>query len=385
MSKQMILRLLYDPEDAGQGAPVIDLVLIHGLDGDLMKTWTHNNTMWPRDLFPLHHPQTRVMTFGYNGNMYRNDSIAGVRDNARALLSQLRSRRTKPGQGAQTTPIIFLAHCLGGLIVKQALCFANAEPQYTTIAESTRVLLFFGTPHCGADKSQWRSVAEGFSALESPRSKRGSSILSKALIRDSDDLQEISEDFAQLTSRYTIVTYYEMEKFPGTDNIIVSATSARMGLRNETAVPVSEHHLDICKFKNGFEDPTFLDVAQHVQAVVPAKRMNARQVSWEIQSMDGDGDEGVAGLGRVKGRQVPPLAVEPGPAPAGRAPRRDGEEDRPELVTSPVSGVASPVEEVVSEGSRPQKGQDFEPWKPQRRTSSKVGQWLMETFGGGRR
>ena len=56
------------------------------------------------------------MTFGYNGDIYKNQSIAGIRGNARALLTRLRDERDEVDDGR---PIVFLAHGLGGLIVKQ--------------------------------------------------------------------------------------------------------------------------------------------------------------------------------------------------------------------------------------------------------------------------
>lgn len=50
--------------------------------------------------------------------MYRNNSVASIRDNARSLLSYLELER-RPARRRDSIPIVFVAHCLGGLIVKQ--------------------------------------------------------------------------------------------------------------------------------------------------------------------------------------------------------------------------------------------------------------------------
>jgi hypothetical protein len=83
-------------------------------------------------------PSIRVLSFGYSGDIYENDSVAGIRGNARALLVHLKLRREDLDA---SRPIIFLAHCLGGLIVKQAMCYANSISQYETIALATRGLV----------------------------------------------------------------------------------------------------------------------------------------------------------------------------------------------------------------------------------------------------
>lgn len=93
---------------------------------------------WPRDLLPKVQPSIRVLSFGYSGDVYENDSVAGIRGNAKALLVHLKLRREDLDA---SRPVIFLAHCLGGLIVKQAMCYANNMNQYETIASATRSLV----------------------------------------------------------------------------------------------------------------------------------------------------------------------------------------------------------------------------------------------------
>lgn len=108
----------------------LSIVLVHGVNGDLVKTWKdpQSGTFWPQELLPQKFPQARVLSFGYNADMYRNNSAAGIRDNARTLLSYLCLEREELDS---PTPIVFIAHCLGGLIVKQALYFAEFDSDPT--------------------------------------------------------------------------------------------------------------------------------------------------------------------------------------------------------------------------------------------------------------
>ncbi len=96
----------------------ISLVLIHGLNGDYLKTWEHETTniCWPKDLLPSVLPYVRVLSFGYDADVYGNTSVTGIRGNAQALLARLRDRRETRDHGR---PIVFVAHSLGGIVLKQ--------------------------------------------------------------------------------------------------------------------------------------------------------------------------------------------------------------------------------------------------------------------------
>lgn len=55
----------------------IDVVAVHGLQGDLYQTWTHENrTLWLQSILPDKIPYTRIMTFGYNSTIAFSSSAA---------------------------------------------------------------------------------------------------------------------------------------------------------------------------------------------------------------------------------------------------------------------------------------------------------------------
>ena len=69
----------------------VDIVAIHGLNGNHLSTWTHaNKTLWLRDLLPTLLPGCRVYTYGYPSKVFFNSSFAGVQEYSRGLLSAVR-------------------------------------------------------------------------------------------------------------------------------------------------------------------------------------------------------------------------------------------------------------------------------------------------------
>lgn len=52
---------------------MVDIVLVHGLNGDPQKTWTaKNGIFWPSQLLPeaLKGAPARVLVYGYNADVY---------------------------------------------------------------------------------------------------------------------------------------------------------------------------------------------------------------------------------------------------------------------------------------------------------------------------
>lgn len=57
------------------------------------------------------------MAFGYNADAAFGNTTADIIDHAKDLLSSLIDRREEEGENSR--PIIFIAHSLGGIVVKQ--------------------------------------------------------------------------------------------------------------------------------------------------------------------------------------------------------------------------------------------------------------------------
>ena len=92
----MGLKVLYpEPDQASQETLTVDIVAVHGLNGDLTNTWTDAKTkaFWLRDF--LHHDLNgaRIMTFGYNADIAFGNTTASIKDHAMDLLGCLVDER----------------------------------------------------------------------------------------------------------------------------------------------------------------------------------------------------------------------------------------------------------------------------------------------------
>lgn len=79
-----------EPLDKSQERMDVDIVAIHGLNGDAYSTWEHENgVLWLRDLLPSALPGSRVFTYGYPSELFFSKTLASLRDYAQRLLSSL--------------------------------------------------------------------------------------------------------------------------------------------------------------------------------------------------------------------------------------------------------------------------------------------------------
>lgn len=78
-----------------------------------------DNTLWPRDLLPKKIPRARILTFGYDADVYhfwsKPASENTIKDHGNNLTASLVGLRLENDKTA-TRPIIFVAHSLGGLV-----------------------------------------------------------------------------------------------------------------------------------------------------------------------------------------------------------------------------------------------------------------------------
>lgn len=95
------------------------LIAVHGLDGHREKTWiADNGVFWLRDELPKIITNSRILTWGYDARTHGSTPLScqTLFDHAISLIADLslERRRTKTDE----RPIVFLAHSIGGIIVK---------------------------------------------------------------------------------------------------------------------------------------------------------------------------------------------------------------------------------------------------------------------------
>jgi hypothetical protein len=110
-------------------------------------------------------------------------------------------------------PLLFIAHSLGGIVVKEALRRSRGcethQSHLRSIYESTSGIFFFGTPHGGADpRGLLQHIAEkivraaGFSVNEQ---------IVNTLLPSSERLRELREEFGPMARQknWTIYSFQE--------------------------------------------------------------------------------------------------------------------------------------------------------------------------------
>ena len=88
-------------------------------EGIQQPTSTPIEVFWPRDLLPKRFPNFRIFTWGYDvdiDHVFSGTSTATVFQHAANLLSDLSDVRVL--REAELRPLFFVAHSLGGIVVK---------------------------------------------------------------------------------------------------------------------------------------------------------------------------------------------------------------------------------------------------------------------------
>ena len=196
------------PNSYGPLSILSSIVAVHGLGGDSFSTWTHKNGVnWLRDLLKDCVPTARIITYGYRAGLATEARTGRSSTIAQDLLSELQDIRADK---ARSRPIFFIAHSLGGIVVKKVLIISkNRFEKYGSIFESTRHLVFFGTPHQGTSSTAGtlRRLAAAFSSE--------ASVIRELELWSPQVLETNNAFLTEIAPRFAITTYWEREKTNG--------------------------------------------------------------------------------------------------------------------------------------------------------------------------
>lgn len=116
--------------------------------------------MWIRDAVPQALPGIRNIIYGYDSKLLKSNSFQSISDLAQSFILSLRAG----GCGLPSSkPILFLAHSLGGIVLKEAIVqLANSSDEgLSTILDRVPGAIMFGVPSLGMEQSRLLSLTEG--------------------------------------------------------------------------------------------------------------------------------------------------------------------------------------------------------------------------------
>ncbi|EQB52916.1 hypothetical protein CGLO_07427 [Colletotrichum gloeosporioides Cg-14] len=253
-----------------------DIVFVHGLRGRSHSTWTAENearqsVMWPEQLLPddLDCTRSRIMTYGYDANVKNplsNASMATIRHHSDHLLHSLKTERSM----CRERPLVFVAHSLGGLIVKDAVHKADNSIDYSDIGKYTKAILFFGTPHHGSSNADFGGAVVNILSAVPFIGGTNKDIVNQ--LQPSDiSLQDLEDNFSTLATKRRIenpihiACFYEDVAIPGLNKIVVPRRSATM--EAYTKIKFDTDHFGLVKF--GERDWRYKSVLGELRSVLP--------------------------------------------------------------------------------------------------------------------
>jgi alpha-beta hydrolase superfamily lysophospholipase len=169
--------------------------------------------MWIRDTLPKDLPGVRAVIYGYDTKLDSSQSFQTIPDLAQALISQL---QTYGWSLSSAKPVVFLAHSLGGLVLREAMVQLDnsLNEEYKSLLDLLRGAVFFGVPNLGMQQLHFRMVAHN----------NPNAALVEDIARNSNYLHQLNDLFSKSSfpSRLKFFWAYETSKSP---TILVSQPS----------------------------------------------------------------------------------------------------------------------------------------------------------------
>ncbi|PMD33669.1 hypothetical protein L207DRAFT_438320, partial [Hyaloscypha variabilis F] len=266
------LTVLMDPEEASletdsqSAEPPSKVRKLNMFSGLQQKNSTSRTVYWPRELIQETIPNARVLTFGYDTHVRHvlgpPVSRSTVYDIAWDFLVALEAER----RHESSRPILFIAHSLGGIVVKEMLRRSSSchlsQPQLQEVFESTIGIMFFGTPHGGADPRGFlQHVAE--KAIKAAGFTVNKQIVD-TLLPSAERLKELRDEFSPMAHQKGWIIHSFQEQI-GVNLLsghkVVEDVSSYLNFPTiETTEHIGRDHMGMCRF-TGLEDVEYKKVA----------------------------------------------------------------------------------------------------------------------------
>ncbi len=294
---------------------ILNVVFIHGLTGDVYETWngkkqdiTKNENesyeniaedkigkdYWPSKLkqaFNTKNKRANFWSLGYPAPLTKKEDPNKCVENLRtSSLNVINTIAIPELQKQNSGKIIFIAHSLGGIIVKAIISESKNLPKEKIgfLYENIIGVAFLGTPNYGSGLA---NVLEFVSSVASSKLKSILEFFVKDYLTPSNavnwlkknnpDLRELAYDFRSVVEqkKIEVQVYYETIPYKGVLKVVDEA-NADPGIHNcrPTPVPGCDHnqiskpikergndlHLEILKWLNNITDKLIKGTIQPV-------------------------------------------------------------------------------------------------------------------------
>uniref|UniRef100_A0A672FP57 Protein SERAC1 n=1 Tax=Salarias fasciatus TaxID=181472 RepID=A0A672FP57_SALFA len=194
------------PQTRGNQPIKADVLFIHGILGAAFKTWRQKDPStseekeaeskddytecWPKSWLAADCPNLRVLSVEYDSHL--SDWMAKCpAENQRKSLAyrsqELLKKLKQAGVGER--PVVWVAHSMGGLLVKKMLLDASGDPDMDGLLNNTKGILFYSVPHHGTFMAEY-SVNVRYLLFPS--------IEVRELCKDSPALLNLNESFLNI-------------------------------------------------------------------------------------------------------------------------------------------------------------------------------------------
>lgn len=142
-----------------------------------------------------------------------------IHQHAQTLVSNLAMERES--EDMEESPIIWIMHSLGGILVKRALAYSNdltakSADSSRSIFIATYGLIFLGTPHTGSDHAKMGMILQAMCNAILPKSvvetRPG---LIKTLKANNETLQNINLHFLDFYQRFEVCFFSQQNGTQG--------------------------------------------------------------------------------------------------------------------------------------------------------------------------
>ncbi|TIA76809.1 WD40 repeat-like protein, partial [Aureobasidium pullulans] len=271
---------LHEPNDTT--SVIADIIFIHGLGGGSSTTWAHDSDpdyFWPHKWLPHDgaFEGVAIHSFGYDADFTarnpnfksKNVQPLNVDTYGQSLVEDLYNHPTIKNRA---TPLIFVAHSMGGLVLKKACIVLQTDPRYSDIRPRLHSFYFLGTPHRGAELAD---ILGNILLLSV-----GNKSYVQALRPHSDLIASLHDQFRHHYDGIQIHTFYETKPVVsmGFRSIVVDKESATLGYKEEVPQLLNADHINLTKFTSK-DDANYRTVRNKLAKTMDGiRQMNNTQI-----------------------------------------------------------------------------------------------------------